>query len=247
MLRKWLWMFLASLALVFFSGCYQIIRPPIKPPRLGTEKVFQKNYQIGQMQTAYVGQPIVKLKDYQIERYGLNNMMASEDFVISEGSTTLISGNKNTSYPISGETTINNETYVTLDILGHRGVLALIRKDGTVYNKLLGKFKQGYILVGRSVTVSPPNLKFTPLIEETIYTKAGYLNYELIYTGTDGKSLSITYREYTADDLARPAFFQNLVYESSNRRIRFKDIVIEIHEATNEKIVYTVISDGLSK
>ena len=73
------------------------------------------------------------------------------------------------------------------------------------------------------------------------------MNYELIYGGTDGKSLTITYREYTADDLARPAFYQNLVYESKKSRIRFKETVIEIHEATNEKIVYTVISDGLNR
>ena len=52
-------------------------------------------------------------------------------------------------------------------------------------------------------------------------------------------------REYTSEDLARPAFYQNLVYESNKKRIRFKDTIIEIHEATNEKIVYTVISDGL--
>jgi hypothetical protein len=242
MFRKCLLMFLASLALVFFSGCYKNVRPPVSY-HLGTERIFQKNYQIGQKQEAYVGQPIVKVKDYQVERHSLNNMLASDDFVVSGGIVT-ISGNKNTGYPIKGEITLGGEIFIVLDIPGPpKSYGVLIRKDGTVHNKVLNN----NIVMIYSFKVLPPDLKFTPSNEETINKKAGYLNYELIYSGTDGKSLTVTYREYTGDDLARPAFYQNLVYESSNRRIRFKDIVIEIHEATNEKIVYTVISDGLNK
>ena len=41
------------------------------------------------MQAAYVGQPIVKVKDYQVERYSSGNMLASEDFVISGGPLTV--------------------------------------------------------------------------------------------------------------------------------------------------------------
>lgn len=225
------------------SSCFQHVNPPSRT-QLGTERVFQKSYQIGQMQEAYVGQSIVKVKDYQVERYSQNNMCASEDFVISGGPVTL-KGNKNTNYQIKGEITLSGKTYTVLNIPGLRGKSAgvLIKGDGTVHNKILN----GDVIMIYSFTVSPPDLKFTQSKEESINKKAGYLNYELIYSGTDGKSLTITYREYTADELARPAFYQNLVYESTKRRIRFKDIVIEINEATNEKIVYTVISDGLSK
>jgi hypothetical protein len=209
---------------------------------LDTERIFEKNYKINQMQAVFVGQPIVRVKDYQVERYSSNHMLASEGFVISGGPVT-IRGDKNTSYPIRGEITLNSGTYTVLNIPGSRGKLAgvLIRKDGTVHNKVLNED----VIMIYSFTVSPPDLKFTRSKEERIKS-AGYLNYELIYSGTDGKSLTVTYREYTSEDLARPGFYQNLVYESSKKRIRFKDTVIEIHEATNEKIVYTVISDGLN-
>jgi len=82
-----------------------------------------------------------------------------------------------------------------------------------------------------------------PVSEEKINLKAGYLNYELLYGGTDGKSIIINYREYTSDDVARPAFYQNLVYESKAEYIRFKNIRIRVHEATNEKIIYTIERD----
>lgn len=241
MSRKWLWMFLATSALVVLSGCIQHVSPAMRT-HLGTERILQRNYKIGQMQAAYVGQPIVRVKDYQVERYSLNHMLASENFVIS-GGPLIMEGNQNASYPIRGEITINSETYTVLNLPGNRPRLgALIRKDGTVHNKVLN----GDGIMVYSFTVSPPDLKFTLLKEEIINKSAGYVNYELIYGGTDGKSLTIKYREYTVNDMVRTPFYVNLVYESSKRRIRFKDTSIEIHEATNEKIVYTVISDGMN-
>ena len=241
MSRKWLWMILVTSALVVLSSCFQYVRPSMRTP-LGTERIFEKNYKINQIQAVFVGQPIVRVKAYQVERYSSNYMLASEDFVISGGPVT-IRGDKNTSYPIRGEITLNSETYTVLNIPRLQGKIAgvLIRKDGTVHNKILNED----VIMIYSFTVSPPDLKFTPSEEERIKS-AGYLNYELIYSGTDGKTLTVTYREYTSEDLARPGFYQNLVYESSKKRIRFKDTIIEIHEATNEKIVYTVISDGLN-
>ena len=242
MSKKYPWMFFATSALVLLSSCMQHVKPAARP-HLGTERVFQRNYKINQTQAAYVGQPIVKVKDYQVERYTLNHMISSEDFVISGGPVTM-RGNKNASYPIRGEITLNRETYTVLDLPGNRPRLgALIREDGTVYNKVLN----GDVIMVYSFTISPLSLRFIPSKEERISKSSGYMNYELIYGGTDGKSLTITYREYTADDLARPGFYQNLVYESKRSRIRFKETVIEIHEATNEKIVYTVISDGLNR
>jgi hypothetical protein len=96
-------------------------------------------------------------------------------------------------------------------------------------------------------TVLPDSVRFVPVPvpEEKINLKAGYLNYELLYGGTDGKSIIINYREYTSDDIARPAFYQNLVYESKSEYIRFKNIRIRVYEATNEKIVYTMRDDEM--
>jgi hypothetical protein len=69
--------------------------------------------------------------------------------------------------------------------------------------------------------------------------------YELIYSGKNDVSLNATYREYSSDDLARQAFFQNLTYQANAKQIRFKDFVIQIHNVTNEQITYTILEDGL--
>ena len=69
------------------------------------------------------------------------------------------------------------------------------------------------------------------------------MRYELIYTGCIADNLTMVYREYTPDDLARPAFFQNLTYNIKQKQIRFKNLLIEIILADNEKIVFNVLKD----
>lgn len=228
------------LVVLFVSGCAYQVRPSLRS-NIGTKRVFDKNYEIGQKLTAYVGQPIAKVKDYKVNRFKAKYMRASDDFVISGGPVST-SGDKNTDYPVRGETTMNGKTYTVVNLPGEQ-FGALIKPDGTVHSKLLNN----NIKMAWTFTTSPADLRFLASEDEEIDVGAGYLNYELIYGGTDGKSITITYREYTSNDLARPAFFLNIVYEAGKERIRFRDTVLQVHEVTNEEIVFTILSDGLSK
>jgi hypothetical protein len=227
---------------IIISGCTHNIRPATRL-YLGSDRVFDKNYELGQKLIAYVGQPIIKVKDYKVDRYrGIIHMRASDDFVIKGGIVT-VKGNKNTDYPVRGEITIDGETLVVLSIPGsHLGASfgALIKADGSVYHKALN----GTTILVYSFFIAPSNLKFISEKDEQINADAGFVNYELIYAGTDGKSIFITYREYTSNDLAKPAFYQNVIYEAGQSQIRFRDTVIRVHEATNERIMYTVTADG---
>jgi len=224
------------------SGCTQQIKPSLRT-YLGSDRVYTKNYSVGQKQVAYVGESIVKVKDYKVKKYSSKTMRASDDFVISGGIVT-IAGDRNTDYVVRGSTTLNSNEYSVLNIPASHSVLGvLINKDGTVHNKVLN----GDIVLIYDFKSEPENLTFSPGKDEEIDINSGYLNYELVYGGTDGKSINIAYREYTAEDLARPAFYQNLVYDSNQKQIRFRGTVLSVHEATNEKFVFTVISDGLGE
>ena len=230
------------LVAIMTSGCAQQIRPSLRS-HIGTEHIFDKNYEIGQQLAAYVGQPIVKVKDYKVNLFNAKYMRASDDFVITGGFET-ISGDKNTDYAVRGETTLDGATYKVLNLPGSQigaGFGALVDKDGGVHSKILNN----NIVMVYTFSVSPTDLRFLASKDEEIDVDAGYLNYELIYGGTDGKSITITYREYTSKDLARLAFYQNVVYEAGKKQIRFRDTVLQIEEATNEKIVFAVLSDGL--
>ena len=238
------------LSIIAFCGCsqqYTVAVRPLSTLRLGEERVFNKNYQVGQKQAAVVGQPIVKVKDYVIERYRTNKMRATDNFELTYGLTT-IKGIKGQEYLVGGETTLDDKNFIVVNMPppypgGNYG--ALVDNEGHIYHRVIIPNYQSPNLpwIVLNFTVQPDRVRFLSVSEEKINLKAGYLNYELLYGGTDGKSIIINYREYTSDDVARPAFYQNLVYESKAEYIRFKNIRIRVHESTNEKIVYTIERD----
>ena len=76
-------------------------------------------------------------------------------------------------------------------------------------------------------------------------TPEGGLNFDITFTGIDASVMRFTYREFTSNDMARPAFFQDLTYPLSSRQIRFRDIQIEIASVTAEGVTYAVIADNL--
>jgi len=66
---------------------------------------------------------------------------------------------------------------------------------------------------------------------------------ELIYSGLSGRTIRISYREFS-NDMARPAFYQDLTYElTESDTITFKSLRIKIFEATNSSIVFSVEED----
>ena len=71
-----------------------------------------------------------------------------------------------------------------------------------------------------------------------------YGSYELLFSGRNENSLNTTYREFTGDDMAPGAFFQNPTYQPDARQIRFKNFVIQVKDATNEQITYSIITDN---
>ena len=91
------------ITVLLFPACSAHINP-INKALVGTDHIFQKNYEIGQRQAAYVGQPVIKVKDYKVKQFTTRKMRASDNFVISGGIVTL-TGNADTDYEVIGETT----------------------------------------------------------------------------------------------------------------------------------------------
>ena len=78
--------------------------------------------------------------------------------------------------------------------------------------------------------------------ELTPIPKKEYLKQEFIYNGKVGNAIKFSYREFV-DDLARPAFTQDLQYDlTESKVIGFRGLRIEILSATNTKIEYKVLT-----
>ena len=231
------------IALMFIAGCSQQVRPSPKT-YIDSTRIFDRNYEIGQKLAAYVGQPIVKVKDYKVKRFNSKHMRASDNFRMTGGGVVHIVGDSNTDYRVKWDTTMDGVTYTVVSASKSRPNLGvLVDSNGGAHNKVLNRD----IVMLWDFDITPKDLKFTSSKDEEIDVNAGYMNYELIFGGTDGKSITISYREYTSKDMARPAFYQNLVYEVGKEKIRFKDTVIKIHSIDSEQIMYTILSDGLTE
>ena len=242
------------LSLFLLAGCVakSYISPPPSPESSSsTSTNVIKNYTIGQKQTAYIGNPIIRIKVEKITKYitKIKTMVPSDDFTVTGGFERInISGKKDNHFDVIGYSTIDNVAYTVIKPSLQTGVKKLlIAPDGSVFNKVINKS----VVMGYTFETTPKGLKFKisnrERLSDTHQGVGGELNSELIYSGTDHETIKLTYREYTGKDMARSAFNQNLVYEKDKKQIRFKDYVLKLQEVTNEKIVYTVISDGLPK
>lgn len=79
-------------------------------------------------------------------------------------------------------------------------------------------------------------------LEKSKIYNTGSNRKELIYNGKSKDTIKLAYREYK-DDLARPAFYQDLTYDlSESKIIGFRSMNIEVIEATNSSIKFIVKS-----
>lgn len=83
---------------------------------------------------------------------------------------------------------------------------------------------------------------FEPQIK-TEKAETGSFKIEIIYSGLQENNLRAIYKEYK-DDIARPAFYQELSYNlNKSKIIRYKQFKIEIINATNENLEYIVLEE----
>jgi hypothetical protein len=115
---------------------------------------------------------------------------------------------------------------------------------GTIYGIAIPKAGGKAITFYRSpfTTFNKDNSPIEYAVILTPIPKKDYFKQEFIYNGKVGNAVKFSYREF-ANDLARPAFTQDLQYDlTESKIIGFKGLRVEILSATNIKIQYKVLS-----
>ncbi|MEN6489540.1 MAG: hypothetical protein ABFD66_11805 [Smithella sp.] len=224
----------------------------IAPSPADSNYFNEKNYNRGVEKTAYVGQEIIRVKGYKQKRSKFIDQATSQENIVIYArykfNNYQIKIEKNKIYAVNDSIFLFNEKPNYLIKLtdnngGHWGLV--IDGNGDIYKKGIYSYDNLLMYFPDTMNINPENVKFSVHV---IAKDAGIdplMSYEIIYSGRNDVSLNATYKEFTPNDIARPAFFQNLTYKADAKQIRFKDFLIQIHEATNEKIVYTVLKDGL--
>lgn len=121
--------------------------------------------------------------------------------------------------------------------------------SGSVYSSAVCFRIQNGVLVPfffkRFPQPPPSRLTYERIEEVGESAVGGEGRFELLYQGAGGGILRLTYREFTGEDLARPAFTQEVSYDltaNGPTEIRFKGALIQVEEASNTALRYSVLT-----
>jgi len=217
------------------------------------KRIFEKNYIINEPRNVYIGEELIKVKDYHIissiSSVITNKMICLNNYNVEIGRPFFnsYSGSEGETYEIFGTTMKGGDKLYLIKLPILTKLIFGITEDGEWANFVAEE--GGLIRRPSIINITPKSTKFeiVKLVEEhfDIAKEKGFINYEIVFTGTAADSMNFLYREYTAADLARPAFHQNLTYPINTEIIRFRQTRVKIHEVSSESIKYTVLEDGL--
>jgi hypothetical protein len=206
------------------------------------ENIDYKNYSLGKLQSAYVGESMISRKAYKaiIKK---NMYQAQNDFSLygGVGGTKInLNGTTGDNYRIVGKNKYNNPV---VNIPGSIYMFG-INQNGNWDNTIMSSsFWTSPVASSKAYKLTPPNTTFKAVESKTPFSEDGYINHEIIFTGIGANGISLLYREYTFGNMARPAFKQELVYPIDSKEIRFRNYLISINSVSASKIQYTVKSE----
>lgn len=231
---------IAVLCLLLLLGGCATVEPVDTRPAI-TQEVNERNYEIGRPQTAVVGDTLIRVRRYFVQKREVSAVEANTDFAVFGGGYD-IHFVKDQTVPIRGTTLVDGVRYYVLPVettqLGLPAVLELlIAEDGHIHSKALN----GGVIY--SYRAEPSDGRLLPVQRVDVVKTQPFVNYEIVFNGSDGQAMRFTYREYSPDDLARTAFFQDLSYPINAKVIRFRNLSLDVLNLDEQAITFVVRSD----
>lgn len=217
-------LWIAGMALAL-AGCATIAPPPAST----VTHIFSRNYEPGLQKTTNVGEAMVQVEDYYARTMGYGGWVATSGFSASNGLSSY-SIQPGTFYPTASRRIMGGVTY---DVLLNFLDPILVDQTGRVA-------KVGAAMGPFTADLRDTGDRLSRRESRIIDTAQPFQKYELVYSGRTDDSIRVAYREYSPEDLARTAFFQELTYSVSEPVIRFRNVEILVSEATNSSIRFTV-------
>nr|WP_321265902.1 hypothetical protein [uncultured Sulfurimonas sp.] len=242
-MRYIVYLFILTSFILLFNACSTY--PYVEYPKRLSKKSFQeeKNYTLNEKGVAFVGQPLFRLKNKPLIQHEIVQVNFKENLEVKvrgrkyfiDSSEEYYVGALLDSYSLirfDMENTLSyQDDFLVVD--GSNNLIAKIWNNGKMLDATFSALPE--------VTLTPKKL-FLP----DKYNK-NTLNIELLYNGKNNDGIKLLYREYTSDDFARPAFYQNLIYDADENEIRFKNFLIQIHSANNQEIIFTILRDNFKQ
>lgn len=204
--------------------------------QMPTSTQLLTSYEIDQVQEATIGEPIVEMENASVR--DAYEVIFDYDTpgrgILAIGKQHLPAGTRYTAAAVSPG---DPQTVFVRPEGAPSQVLISIFRDGRV--------NKGWVLADGTIPVQgswPEESLFR--LSDVPSREQGSFKAQIIYSGLSGNTVRAMYREF-ADDYARPAFSQELLYDlDESSLISYRSLRIEIIEATNASIRYKVLDDG---
>jgi hypothetical protein len=233
--------------LLLASGCYAKLTPMMRTP----ENI--DSYRIGVIQTTSVGEPMLsRIKasyspGYIADKDFLPPHIVTRQDLIPKGSKwyilgkfsdgTVVCGNPDYPKPFENTSTASWDYCLAVDKNGFAfGYAPCILSSNADEER---RENEGLKVHSWNVT---QNTKFLTKIDKVYHR--GSLHQEIIYSSKSGNILELTYREFI-DDPTNITYSNKLTYHlerSGSTTIGFREMLIEIMEATDSQIKFLVKS-----
>jgi len=239
---------LFSFIILSLSACsggnkQRVSLSPVNNFSINEELRDDKNYAINKIHNTYVGEEIVRRKIYldKVQDELVGEALINTDMRSNSGNV-VINFTKGKEYPVSNRINLQGRNHYVLEKYQSRedhiyGVI--VSEDGALHNRVLN----GDIMTKDYFQISPMTTKFKVSHKKTLKSSKMLDNFAIVFGGINDKQMSFTYREFTPDDVAKTAFFQNLTYPVTSKIIRFKSLKIKVHNVTSESITYEVVEE----
>lgn len=239
---------LPTILVLLVVGCApidRVAREATPAPSSSSQQRIERNYSLGTPARVYVGEAIVRVKDFW-ETTTVSTELASDRagslripplFTIE-----LEAGHR---ARVTGTTEKDGQTFRLVQLSDPKAAALwfLINEDGTFEGSAVNQIGQR---MGFTYMPEPSAMKFSAREFVRTDRAKGWTNFEIVYSGATKDTINLLYREYTQDDLARPAFTQALTYDRSSPELRFRQVLIEVLALDNQSIEYVVREDGLA-
>lgn len=215
-------------------------------------QVGNKNYTLGEEKQVYIGQPMISARLFSV-----SNTKIERTYIAPVNMFTFNLSLTGLSYRFSegaemrdvGKIEHAGKEYTLLKMPERMLSGNLLMVDENLLFIGYVKSSRKVVSAGANIFIStqPKQIQFArKTFGEEQNSSKFITNFELIYSGKTKDAVNLLYREYTPDNMARPAFSQNLTYEPDAKTIRFREIVLRVVEVTGESIRFVIEADGPS-
>ena len=222
-------------------GAYKINPIDNNEKFVKTKKIIEKNYLIGKIQKAKVGEPVIKIKSYYKDFFRKERAQATDDITL-ESSGLPLNIYKNETYVVLGTVEYDNKTYDVVPI--NKKNAALVDKHGNISRKI-AKLRKGYYLniLADDFFSNKPYAKILPILKDRTTLTEVSVEYEARYDGMKDNDYYITFMSYAPNSNQNQGSFETIKLQRGTNNIDLNGLKIRVIEVTPEQIEYMVLND----